>query len=250
VLDVFAEQVFVHGFLHSDPHGANAFIRPVKVGAELKPQLVLLDHGLYRTLKPEFQDNYANLWRALVLRNSKDVEKYARALGAGEHYKVLSLLLTWRPFNFSKVGMSGGMTQADLSKIFREFHEATPNISRMLEGVDRGTLFCTKFSFLFRYNFFSFLFLSELLLVLRTQTILRGINVDLGGRVNRYKVTARAAIRGFHLRNSTSALAYWWETVTLEFKFWLADTIMALSAWLWPPDEAMLTIAGRLGERF
>jgi aarF domain-containing kinase len=156
VLDVFAEQVFVHGFLHSDPHAANAFVRPVKVGAARRPQLVLLDHGLYRTLKSEFQNNYANLWRALVLRNSSDVERYARALGAGENYKAFAFILTWRPFSSTRVGMSGGMTVEDMNEIIKEWEETDPNISRLLKGLDRGTLSAISSIFVFNCNVRSF----------------------------------------------------------------------------------------------
>ena len=84
VLENFADQIFVHGFLHSDPHSANAFVRPVKINGKVEPQLVLLDHGLYRTLDENFRHNYSHLWRALVLRDSSGIEQYARELGAGD----------------------------------------------------------------------------------------------------------------------------------------------------------------------
>lgn len=94
------EKVFVHGFLHSDPHAANAFVRPVQIGGRSLPQLVLLDHGLYRELSPAFRENYGRLWRALVLRNTADIEFYARALGAGDYYKIFSFILVMEFFFF------------------------------------------------------------------------------------------------------------------------------------------------------
>lgn len=48
---LFAQQIFEHGFVHCDPHPGNVLVR-VANGA---PQIVLLDHGLYRELDDEFR---------------------------------------------------------------------------------------------------------------------------------------------------------------------------------------------------
>ena len=50
---------------------------------EGKPQLVLLDHGLYRKLDNDFRKNYTRLWQALVLGDVKAIEEYCRKLNAG-----------------------------------------------------------------------------------------------------------------------------------------------------------------------
>jgi aarF domain-containing kinase len=47
IAEAFAEQIFVQGRVHCDPHFANMLIRPSRLNPR-KPQLVLLDHGLYR----------------------------------------------------------------------------------------------------------------------------------------------------------------------------------------------------------
>lgn len=202
IQDCFADQVFVHGFLHSDPHSANAFVRPTTIRGRSRPQLVLLDHGLYRTLDTKFRDNYSHLWRALVLRNSNDIEKYARALGAGDYYKVFAFILTWRPLSSKSVGLSGGVTQDDIEGVKKEWEEVDPNISKLLENLDR-----------------------ELLLVLRTANILRGINVQLGGNVNRYQVNARSALKGIHLREGTGFLRAWWDFFNMELSFLMARAL-------------------------
>lgn len=61
--------MFVGGFLHCDPHPGNVFVRPIMLRGRTAPQLVLLDHGLYRTLSPEFCEDYSRLWKALVTRD-------------------------------------------------------------------------------------------------------------------------------------------------------------------------------------
>eukprot|EP00899_Mesostigma_viride_P010575 jgi/Mesvir1/19519/Mv06895-RA.2 len=76
----FARMIFRHGFVHCDPHEANLLIRclpppsdgPAKgpLGqssrcSRRRPQLVLLDHGLYRELDDALRISYAGLWQCL-----------------------------------------------------------------------------------------------------------------------------------------------------------------------------------------
>ena len=71
---VFNEQIFRHGFVHCDPHEANILIRP-HPRYKNKPQVVLLDHGLYRNLDDSFRRNYCRLWQALVLGDESKIKK-------------------------------------------------------------------------------------------------------------------------------------------------------------------------------
>ena len=63
---LFSEMIFVHGFVHCDPHPGNMLIRrspkspslfnklfPFRKSNDL--ELMLLDHGLYRRLSKEFR---------------------------------------------------------------------------------------------------------------------------------------------------------------------------------------------------
>ncbi len=54
--------------VHCDPHAANMLVRLDK---KAKPQLVLLDHGLYKQLSEELRLEYAGLWQALIFGNEK-----------------------------------------------------------------------------------------------------------------------------------------------------------------------------------
>jgi len=64
--DVFNRQIFEFGFVHSDPHQGNLFVRREKVDGEMLTRLVLLDHGLYCSLDKEFIYNYSTLWRGKI----------------------------------------------------------------------------------------------------------------------------------------------------------------------------------------
>ena len=59
VSQTFNEMIFMHGYVHCDPHAANLFVRVHKG----RPQLILLDHGLYRSITDQFRHDYACLWQ-------------------------------------------------------------------------------------------------------------------------------------------------------------------------------------------
>ncbi len=55
---IFNEMIFVSGFVHVDPHGGNLKVRaslPSKNAAHKNYEIVLLDHGLYREIPPDYQ---------------------------------------------------------------------------------------------------------------------------------------------------------------------------------------------------
>lgn len=95
---VFSEQIFRNGFVHCDPHEANLLIRP-HPNAPHKPQLVLLDHGLYRKLDEQLRKDYARLWQAIILADEKRIEKYCKKLNAGDLYTLLAAVLTLKSWD-------------------------------------------------------------------------------------------------------------------------------------------------------
>ncbi|KAF8317772.1 uncharacterized protein EI90DRAFT_3293460 [Cantharellus anzutake] len=61
-VEVFATQIFEMGFVQTDGHPSNVLIRRHPNGAQGQHQIVLIDHGLYVTLTPEFRYKYCRLW--------------------------------------------------------------------------------------------------------------------------------------------------------------------------------------------
>ncbi|OAY38421.1 hypothetical protein MANES_10G013300v8 [Manihot esculenta] len=105
VSQAFAEMMFKHGFVHCDPHAANLLVRPLPSGkrsllGKRKPQLILLDHGLYKELDFNTRYNYASLWKALILADAKSIKENSVKLGAGEDlYALFAGILTMKPWN-------------------------------------------------------------------------------------------------------------------------------------------------------
>jgi predicted unusual protein kinase regulating ubiquinone biosynthesis (AarF/ABC1/UbiB family) len=74
--DVYAEQIFRHGWLHADPHPGNLLVQP---GSGTGPRLVLLDHGLTVPLQPDVVEALAHMVTALL---NGDFAQLNRALAS------------------------------------------------------------------------------------------------------------------------------------------------------------------------
>ncbi|KAM5455722.1 hypothetical protein MaudCBS49596_001623 [Microsporum audouinii] len=76
---IFNEMIFGNDApLHCDPHGGNIAIcknNSRKRGPNF--DIVLYDHGLYRTIPKEMRINYAKLWLAVINADEKEMRKYA-----------------------------------------------------------------------------------------------------------------------------------------------------------------------------
>lgn len=115
--EVFSEMIFLHGFVHCDPHAGNIFVRAnPDTSAPVKEQLVLLDHGLYRELDTEFRKTYCDLWRAVLMRDAKLLQDCGERLNVGEFATFLPLILTYRPISH-KGRLDASMSTAEREKL-------------------------------------------------------------------------------------------------------------------------------------
>ena len=98
VARVCSEMVLVHGLVHGDPHAGNVYVRPRKASGaahvpppatrrerrlsvgQAKPQIVILDHGLYFELEGDQRRSLCLLLRALVHGQRKNAQRHADAL--------------------------------------------------------------------------------------------------------------------------------------------------------------------------
>jgi len=68
MVDLFSAQIFKWGVVHCDPHPGNIFVRRKPNG---KAEMVLIDHGLYVYMNPEFRHQYCVFWKALMTFDHK-----------------------------------------------------------------------------------------------------------------------------------------------------------------------------------
>lgn len=100
MVDLFCAQIFRWGWVHCDPHPGNIFIRPHPLHPH-RPQLVLIDHGLYVKLTPEFRRQYSELWKALLAMDLNTLFRVAGQWGIGAPDLFASSVLL-KPISFGK----------------------------------------------------------------------------------------------------------------------------------------------------
>ncbi|KAN0009461.1 hypothetical protein ACTFIU_006756 [Dictyostelium citrinum] len=163
--DIFAQQIFVHGFLHSDPHPGNLLVRKTPNG---KPDLVLLDHGLYKKIDENVRLDFCHLWKSLCLGDAKTSEFYAERLGAGIYAKHLGILLNLNP----------SKSRENLRNMKRELKDQTlVVINEILKNLPK-----------------------EILLVLKTNNLIRQITTHFGIE-NGFLNMAKTCIKGIYTGN-------------------------------------------------
>ncbi|GAB4831940.1 hypothetical protein Ancab_005955 [Ancistrocladus abbreviatus] len=217
VSQAFSEMIFKHGFVHCDPHAANLLVRPLP-SRKRKPQLVLLDHGLYKELDFDTRINYAALWKALVLSDAKSIKENSVKLGAGEDlYALFAGILTMRPWNrvidpaVDHLVIQG--TDSDRSELQMYASQYFPQISELLRRLPR-----------------------VILLMLKTNDCLRAVNNALlqGSSMESFliigKVSSEAVIEAKLLqkRSVLGWISVWLEEMLLEARF----LGMQLALWL------------------
>ncbi|XP_057442054.1 uncharacterized protein LOC130733802 [Lotus japonicus] len=100
LIEMFAEMIFVHGYIHGDPHPGNILVSPEGQNGF---SLVLLDHAVYMELDEEFRKDFCHLWEALILKNSKKIMLLGERFGAGKYSRYLPIIFTGKTIE-SKYG--------------------------------------------------------------------------------------------------------------------------------------------------
>ncbi|XVE99750.1 hypothetical protein REPUB_Repub03eG0227800 [Reevesia pubescens] len=222
VSQTFAEMMFKHGFVHCDPHAANLLVRPLPSGkrsifGKKKPQLILLDHGLYKELDFSTRFSYASLWRALVFADANGIKENSVKLGAGDDlYALFAGILTMRPWNrvidpaVDHLVIKG--TDSDRSELQMYASQYFPQISELLRRLPR-----------------------VILLLLKTNDCLRAVNNSLlqGSSLETFliigKVSSEAVLEAKMMRKK-SFLS--WLNIWVE-EFFLEARLLAMQMALW-----------------
>ncbi|XP_054547874.1 aarF domain-containing protein kinase 1 isoform X2 [Talpa occidentalis] len=157
---MYSEMIFVNGFVHCDPHPGNVLVR--KHPDTGKTEVILLDHGLYQVLTEEFRLDYCHLWQSLIWTDMKRVKKYSQRLGAGDLYPLFACMLTARSWDsvIRGIGQAPVTATEDL-EIRNNAANYLPQISQLLNHVPR-----------------------QMLLIFKTNDLLRGIEASLGTRAS------------------------------------------------------------------
>nr|XP_022911184.1 uncharacterized aarF domain-containing protein kinase 1-like [Onthophagus taurus] len=135
---LYSEMIFIHGFVHSDPHPGNILIRNnSKING---CELILLDHGLYATLKKDFMAEYAKLWLSILDKDKIGMEIHSKNLGVNGDgmYGLFACMVTGRSWS----SIIGGLekvepTKEETERVQSRLPEVFPHMAKILQSVNR-----------------------------------------------------------------------------------------------------------------
>lgn len=165
--------IYEEGFVHSDPHPGNIFIRKCKLNGKDDLQVVLLDHGIYTSLTRETRLSYTKLWRGILTQNEGMIKEASKELGA-DFYELFTSMIVNRKYEDVMEGENRNNLKGRLgAQNTKEGKEAIKDyalyyhrdIVEILDMIKR-----------------------ELLLILKTNNYLRAIDKRLGNPTNTYNI--------------------------------------------------------------
>ncbi|KAF7724486.1 hypothetical protein EC973_000936 [Apophysomyces ossiformis] len=219
---VFSKMIFLDGFVHCDPHPGNIIIRPAKdpKRSRYNFDLVLLDHGLYRTLSDDLRKDYAHLWTSLIKGDEPGIKEYSQRVGGTDGYRLFACMLTGRDWNtIHSVDLSSARSMEEMERMSSGALNFLVEVADILARMPRPVL-----------------------LLLKTNDLLRAVDeiLDVSDQRMTYVIMgnfcAKAVwydtkqilvdrIRAFGLNwNIFKKLTQaWWEYHCLEFFLWLYE---------------------------
>ncbi|XP_011505757.1 PREDICTED: uncharacterized aarF domain-containing protein kinase 1 [Ceratosolen solmsi marchali] len=185
---LYSHMIFITGFVHSDPHPGNIMIRK----NNNKPEIVLLDHGLYAELSDKFRWEYSKLWLAILNSDKVAMQKHSANLGVNDMYGLLACMVSGRTWDTIINGVQKIRYSSDEKDLFqKEIPDLLPKITEVLEKVNRN-----------------------MLLVLKTNDLIRSIeyNLNTHTQMSAFLEMSKCCVKsvyGEKLKNCTSRWSMW-----------------------------------------
>ncbi|XP_020676109.1 uncharacterized aarF domain-containing protein kinase 1 isoform X1 [Dendrobium catenatum] len=221
LIEAFAEMIFVHGFVHGDPHPGNIL---VSVEGNKSFSLVLLDHGIYRELDEQFRLDYCKLWKALILLDSQNIINVGKRFGVGKYSKYFPVIFTGRTLE-SKSALGTQMSKEEKKSLKRELQSLRmEDISSFTESLP-----------------------PEFLSILRTDGLLSSISSKLGApRRMRLLAYAKYAVYGLATHSSSNPDKYGLSKFRANMSYLQLRAYIEFMAFLFKIKDFKLSLADKL----
>jgi aarF domain-containing kinase len=201
----FSRLIFIHGFVHADPHHGNIFVHPTQnLRGKRVPQVILLDHGLYKELTEKTRLGYAELWEGILAQDEAIIARGCQKLGAGEHQSLFVSMVTSKPYERvidktlvdEKARLRGQSNDDgfDLTTATKYLVANHREITQILNKINR-----------------------DLLLLFKTNEFLRMLDNKLGSPINTYRITADFAILAISQSEEMKRHRGYFERLKLSF---------------------------------
>lgn len=180
MVDLFSAQIFKWGVVHCDPHPGNIFIRRLPNG---KPELVLIDHGLYVYMTDKFRHEYGVFWKSLMTFDNKRIAEITNEWGikAADLFASATLM---RPYEGGD-GEFKNQMMGHLDKKMTPSERHYEMQKRMKQGIREILADEDKWP-------------KELIFIGRNMRIVQGNNQYLGSPVNRVKMMGEWASKSLY----------------------------------------------------
>ena len=196
--------------------------------------LAILDHGIYRQLSDPLRRGYAALWLAVLAGDRSAIRASTAALGMDpQQWRFVTIMLAMAPGYTPEDGdappkrnlLDGDGGAGLLAQMSNEDRvAATQRVLALTGGVAAQSAFFESIP-------------RDLLLILKTNNLLRYVNDQLGTPVNRFRIIGDYARAGLRIGTSTSApvpqLGFW-ALLRVRVNTALAPTLLRLARWLFP----------------
>ena len=118
---IFNNMIFQSGFVHCDPHHGNLSIRALSTPKDGHNfEIVLYDHGLYRTIPQSMKVDYARFWLAMLDKKPDLMCKYGKRFAhiGDDKYPILAAALTGRDLKHATSGdIEDGRSQQEIDNM-------------------------------------------------------------------------------------------------------------------------------------
>ncbi|KAK5106430.1 hypothetical protein LTS08_000549 [Lithohypha guttulata] len=170
MIDLFSAQMFLWGYVHCDPHPGNIFIRRKPDGHS---ELVLIDHGLYVNMSPDFRHQYSLFWKSLMTFDNATMKEVVKEWGI-ENAEVFASATLMKPYTGGNSKVSKKLQEITNEKDKRKRQYQMQQAMR--QGIREVLADEKKWP-------------RELIFIGRNMRICQGNNQMLGSPVNRIKIT-------------------------------------------------------------
>ncbi|KAG6833288.1 hypothetical protein H0H87_008919 [Tephrocybe sp. NHM501043] len=224
MVELFSAQMFDWGWVHCDPHPGNVIIRP-HPSKPSKPQLVLIDHGLYVAVEDNFKRQWVELWRGMLASDFESVEKVTSQWGMGLPDLVASATLM-KPTRLRRAETRKGETKEE-SRERRDREAAKREAMKNMSQYEMSVMMKERLKeFLTDTDRMP----KALIFLTRNMRMVQGNNQSFGSPVNRIKITgfwaSRSLTQARNLTLSQTLREYWYHLIfrgimfSLDLVFW------------------------------
>ncbi|KAI7854114.1 ABC1 family-domain-containing protein [Circinella umbellata] len=229
LISIFSRMMFLYGFVHCDPHPGNVMIRANKNNKSGRNfDIVLLDHGVYRTLSNDLRVNYAHLWTSLIEGDEDGIQRYCALVGGSDH-RLFASMLTGREWHtIHSASLSSSRTASEKDRVANKpTMHFFRRIADILSSLPRVMLLLLKTGDLLR-NVDELLRNASKPEQYRTYAIMGQFCAKAVWVETKQRITEKAATAGFSWQLVKHFAVAWWNYHRLEYSLWAYNVHFSL----------------------